>query len=55
MAQAVGVDQSTLSKKLRGRVGLRLDELYAIGRVLGEDPADLLRYAIRDSNPEPAD
>ncbi len=55
LARQLGVEPATISRKLRGERGIGLDDLIAIGRALGEDPADLLRYAIRDSNPEPAD
>ena len=55
IARQLGVEPQTISRKLRGERGIGLDDLIAIGRALDEDPADLLRYAIRDSNPEPAD
>lgn len=59
-ALVVGVNQSTFSKKLRGYVPITVDELVAIATLLGVEPRDLLPtvgelYAIRDSNPEPAD
>lgn len=59
LARQLGVEPQTVGKKLRGERGISLDDLIAIGRALGVDPAELLaagdRYTPSDSNREPAD
>lgn len=42
LASVIGVSQSTLSKKLRGRVPITVAELVAIAEALGVEPGDLL-------------
>lgn len=57
-AQALGISPSTFSKKIRGQVPITVDELMTLARLLEVEPGQLLPpvlYAIRDSNPEPAD
>jgi transcriptional regulator with XRE-family HTH domain len=72
MAKDLGIGQSEVSKRLRGVVPFRFDEIVfladyfgvSVGSLFGETtdrgprpggPDEGLRYAIRDSNPEPAD
>lgn len=42
LASVIGVSQSTLSKKLRGKVPITVGELVAIAEALGVEPGDLL-------------
>jgi transcriptional regulator with XRE-family HTH domain len=58
MARQMGVDQSALSKRIRGERGWSLDDVEAAASILGVSVANLLDrnwYTPRDSNPEPAD
>lgn len=71
LAVAMGLGQSQLSKRIRGTIPFDLDELVflsdyfdvPVGLLFGEmtitpqpsGPGGGSRYAIRDSNPEPAD
>lgn len=42
VAQRLGIGQSTVSAKLRGRVSVSIHDLYAIADLLGVDPSALL-------------
>lgn len=52
VAAALGIGQSTVSAKLRGKVAITVTELMRIARLLGVQPGDLLPY--QDSNLEPS-
>lgn len=47
MADALGLNQSTFSKKMRGRVPLTLEELLAIAAYLELDPGGLMPRDLR--------
>lgn len=51
LAKRLGVTQSTLSRKLRGRTAWSLDELYAAAGAMGCTVEELLPHL--DSNQEP--
>lgn len=53
LAGVLGIDQSLISNRWRGRTPWRLEELEAIAPMLGTTASMLC--AIRDSNPGPAD
>ena len=53
VAHALGVPQSVISDRARGRTPWQLNELETVARLLGTTVSRLC--AIRDSNPEPAD
>lgn len=55
LASVIGVSQSTLSKKLRGKVPITVGELVAIAEALGVEPGDLLpkRHAVGVGVPRP--
>lgn len=56
IAPKLGMQQSALSKKLRGRRKWTLDEIWTIAETLGVDPRTLLpEWVAGDSNPEPTD
>lgn len=69
LAKALGLEQSTFSRRLRGHVDWSVNELAAIAGLLGVGLIDLLPntqnagdqvaagalYAMGDSNPQPAD
>lgn len=58
LAGKMGIDQSGLSKRLRGERSWSLDEVDAAARILGVTVVELLErkwYTPRDSNPEPTD
>ena len=69
MARHLGISQTNVSRRLRGETGWTIDDIITAARVLRLSPGDLLpgddyegrpggggtQYAIRDSNPEPAD
>lgn len=77
LAAALGMKQSAVSKRLRGRIIFNIEELAAAAEFLGCEVSDLIpqrrswppsphpsssangksggKYAIRDSNSEPAD
>ena len=71
LSQVIGISQPQLSKRLKGLIPFDLDELVlladyfgvSVGSLFGEmtntprpgGPGGGGRYAIRDSNPEPAD
>lgn len=42
LAQALGVSQPTLSRRLNGHIPFDLDELEVVGKVLGVSVSDLL-------------
>jgi len=42
LAPVVGIDQSTLSRKIRGKRPWSVAEVYRVAAALGVDPADLL-------------
>ncbi len=42
VAAVVGINQTTLSRKLRGRVSITIEELMTIARFLDVEPGDLL-------------
>lgn len=42
LGTALGINQSTVSLKLRGLVGITVTELVTIGAVLGIDPGELM-------------
>lgn len=60
LSHRLGVDQSTLSKRLRGERGWGLDDLRAIAKELGTNMAFLLgetddpESRPRESNPRPS-
>ena len=43
VGQAIGVSQSTTSKKIRGEVGITIPELLRIAQLLDVDVTDLLQ------------
>jgi DNA-binding Xre family transcriptional regulator len=45
LSEAVGIPQATLSRKLNGKSGFTLDELFAIGDQLGVDVTEVLAAA----------
>jgi transcriptional regulator with XRE-family HTH domain len=54
LAEVLGVNVATVSRKLRGIVAFSIKDLYAIGRAYDVDPADLLNALPRlDSNQQP--
>jgi transcriptional regulator with XRE-family HTH domain len=53
LGRAMGVGQSTASKKLRGIVPITVDELDAVCRALDIDPVEVL-LPREDSNLKPA-
>jgi hypothetical protein len=58
LGRQLGIDQSALSKKLRGERGWSLDEVERAARVLGVPMLSLFDrnwYTPRDLNPEPTD
>ena len=56
LAAALGYAPSQITKRMRGQVAFTLDELEALARLFGIEPAELMpACAVRDSNPEPAD
>jgi transcriptional regulator with XRE-family HTH domain len=52
LAAELGIGQSTISAKLHGKVGVSIEDLYTIARVLDVDPGDLLPRL--DSNQQPS-
>lgn len=42
VAKALGLNQATISKKVRGRAPFSIDELITISRVLGVKPSEIL-------------
>ncbi len=55
MGAAIGVQQSTLSKKLRGLTPLTVGEMFVLAELLDVEPTELVLRACRDSNPKPSD
>jgi transcriptional regulator with XRE-family HTH domain len=55
LAKALGLGESQISGRLRGRIAFTINEIYILAELFDIEPGELLpKCAVRDLNPEPA-